>query len=404
MDTRKVVVCSAVLLALSFAFLAGERPAKVLYIPYLTDATASAVLSAAERLVWDHQTGAALAEVPEGRLAELAGLQPIRLDERANDLDFAEALRAWMPEYDGGAPPGRFAVMTPMVLERRGTRPSPAGLTSTPPRAESTCISQGFDATKIWRESGGSWLHYEGGHSNNSGDYYWKESSCDASGGTRSADAVRGGSMGGSLSCSSYYVAGTESWLEYDPDITCAYGAMSASLAFVMKVQMEYGYDFFFCGVSTDGGDHYSGYGYTGTYTSSWYSVQKDLRSWYSLGDLTTRSSFILAMVFVSDSSINSGFGTRLDSILLSTAPPPRVTTMTKQTGPFRFVAKGSGFQSGVRVYIDGTEWPTVQYKSETKVILGGGASLKAAVPRGVAKTFRFVNPDGGSSTYVFSW
>lgn len=280
MGIQKVVVCGTVMLAAALACLAGARPNEILFIPHLTDDAASAVLSASERVVWDHETGAAIAEVPGGRVAELMGLGPIRLTEQVAEVDFAAALRAWMPEYDGGAPAGRFGVMTPMVLERRGERPSVTGLTTTPPRAESTCVSQSFDSTKIWKESGGSWLHYEGGHANNTGDYYWRESTCESSGGARCADAVRGGSLGRSLSCTADYATYTESWLEYDPLITCVYGALSANLSFVMKLQMEYSYDFFFCGVSTDGGSHYSGYGYTGTFTSSWYSVQKDMRSW----------------------------------------------------------------------------------------------------------------------------
>ncbi len=33
-----------------------------------------------------------------------------------------------------------------------------------------------------------------------------------------------------------------------------------------------------------------------------------------------------------------------------------------------------------------------------------GGASLKAVVPKGVTKAFRFVNPDGGEKTVPWSW
>lgn len=87
----------------------------------------------------------------------------------------------------------------------------------------------------------------------------------------------------------------------------------------------------------------------------------------------------------------------------ITVVDPPVVTSMKKVTPPFKLVAMGSKFQSGVKVTIDGVEWTGVVYKSSTKVQLTGGASLKAAVPKGVSKVFRFVNPDGGTGQFVWS-
>lgn len=82
----------------------------------------------------------------------------------------------------------------------------------------------------------------------------------------------------------------------------------------------------------------------------------------------------------------------------------PVVTSMKKVAPPFKFVVAGSNLQSGIRVYIDGVEWNSVVWKKSAKIQITGGASLKAAVPKGVVKTFRFVNPDGGEATTTFSW
>ena len=64
----------------------------------------------------------------------------------------------------------------------------------------------------------------------------------------------------------------------------------------------------------------------------------------------------------------------------------------------------GSNLQSGVKVFINGAEWTNLQWKSTSLLKLKGGGSLKAAVPKGAATTFRFLNPDGGESTLSWSW
>lgn len=82
---------------------------------------------------------------------------------------------------------------------------------------------------------------------------------------------------------------------------------------------------------------------------------------------------------------------------------PPAVSAMKKVSPPFTIVATGSGFQNGIKVYINGTQWPSVLWKNEGKIKLNG-SSLKAAVPKGVATEFRFVNPDGGEATKTWNW
>ncbi len=102
--------------------------------------------------------------------------------------------------------------------------------------------------------------------------------------------------------------------------------------------------------------------------------------------------------------TVTDGLGqTATASQTITIVDPPVIASMVKKSPPFKIVVNGSNLQQGIKVYIDGTEWTGVVYKSSTKIVLTG-STLKTTVPRGVPKTFRFVNPDGGEATTVWSW
>jgi PKD repeat protein len=86
----------------------------------------------------------------------------------------------------------------------------------------------------------------------------------------------------------------------------------------------------------------------------------------------------------------------------LTVTAPPVVSLMKKVAPPFRIVVTGSNLQNGIAVAIDGAAWTSVVWKNTTRVVLKG--ALKSAIPKGVVKTFRFVNPDGGETTMIWSW
>jgi hypothetical protein len=86
----------------------------------------------------------------------------------------------------------------------------------------------------------------------------------------------------------------------------------------------------------------------------------------------------------------------------ITIAIPPVVSFMKKAAPPFRIVVTGSNLQNRIKVDIDGAEWTSVVWKNTTKVVLKG--ALKSAIPKGVVKTFRFVNPDGGETVMTWSW
>jgi hypothetical protein len=92
----------------------------------------------------------------------------------------------------------------------------------------------------------------------------------------------------------------------------------------------------------------------------------------------------------------------RTATVTVSEADPPRVDSFQKKGGPFRIVVRGGNFQAGVRVFLAGAEWPGVVFKGEDRLVLKG-AGLKEQVPRGVPVLFRFLNPDGGETSQIWT-
>ncbi len=385
---------------------------RVVTISHLSPKEAPVVLYAADHLVWDRTTGVAVAEIPAALMPRLGSLVKSGNLRAEAAMGFEDALRAFVPAYQGQrraaqSESHRFAVLEPVELTkppalqlRDAHRPARRSLT----RDESgSCLYQGFETLPIWYEDGGNWWHYQGGQpDNNAGDYYWLDTQCDAFDGAWSADAVLGGTLGVNLPCGATYDYNTDSWLEYAPWITCAYQAPGAELDFYGKVDSEADYDFFYYLVSVDGVNYY-GYSISGDYSDTWYLFSKDLRSWTTLGDLTAYPQFALAFVFQSDDVYNVGFGARVDNISLYTTPIA-IDQVRKVGGPFRLKIYGSGFLPGAWVYIDGAQVPIVKYKGSDLIVAKKGRALKAMVPRGTPVCVTVVNPNGGTTPcYMFT-
>lgn len=83
---------------------------------------------------------------------------------------------------------------------------------------------------------------------------------------------------------------------------------------------------------------------------------------------------------------------------------PPVVSSLRKVSPPFSIVVSGRNFRRGTQVFVDGTPWLALTHESRSEIKLEGGVALKAVVPKGVAHTFRFVNPDGGQAVQTWSW
>lgn len=89
----------------------------------------------------------------------------------------------------------------------------------------------------------------------------------------------------------------------------------------------------------------------------------------------------------------------------LTVVTPPEITSVTTALGPFRLILRGGNFHPDARVYVgeSAAPWPWATVKSAAKIVLKGGASLKAALPKGVPVFLRVVNGDGGEKTVVFT-
>lgn len=90
---------------------------------------------------------------------------------------------------------------------------------------------------------------------------------------------------------------------------------------------------------------------------------------------------------------------------VITVIDPPVITSVHKGSNPFRLIVGGSNFHSQVKALIGGAEWQNVAVKSGSKVILGGGNSLKSLFPKGEGVKVKIINLDDGgeSNEYIFT-
>ncbi len=106
------------------------------------------------------------------------------------------------------------------------------------------------------------------------------------------------------------------------------------------------------------------------------------------------------ATLTVSDTVGNSA---TCSTTVVASVPPPVVASVRKVAPPFTLVVTGSNLQSGISVKVNSSAWSGVIWKSTGKIKVTGGASLKAAVPKGATTLLTFVNPDGGEASTTFT-
>ena len=403
---RHAPVLSAIILTCSVAFLAAQPsgvPSRLVVSNALAGPDVGQLLSASDRMVWDRQSGAVVAEVPEANASSLPeGLAST--SSCAAPGAFAEALKAVLPEFSAEAGAGeRYVTKEPVVLVKptkapnRPERPAPDRSAGQP---EDLCLSENFETIPIWYENGGLWWHYQGGQPDNAvGDYYWLDTTCDAFDGSWGCEAIMGGTYGSNLPCNSTYDYSTDSWLEFAPWITCLSGAPGAYLDFYGKVYTQTGLDYFYYLVSVNGQD-YLGYKISGSLYNTWYNYNQNMRAWAGLGDLTAQPRLALAFVFQSGRDIPqsfTGYGVRLDKISIVTTSMS-ISSVSKLGSPFRLSLTGGGFLPGAWVYINGASVPGVAYKGPSNLKAKGGAALKAMLPLGQPVCITVMNPNGGTT------
>lgn len=338
--TKKTNLAAGLFLFALPVFLWAGSPSKTILVYNLKPKEAHVVVSASERLVWNRDSGLAVAEIPD---AEYARVLPLIKDGRAElkkDEDFQKALAIYLPEYSdkkasGGGYSGNFAVKKPATLVKPAKAVKALRDTGLRNRVEDgNCLSEDFEDSNlpIWYENGGDWWHYSDSHQNDKGDYFWSDQDCDAYSGSWSADSILGGDIGGSLQCGATYDYDTDSWMEYAPWITCVSNSAEGYLDFYTTLETETDYDPFYYLVTVDD-SNYQGYSLSGNWSDAWYWIDQDLRHWYNLGDLSTYPHFGLAFVFQSDDVVNDGFGVRVDRITISTTAMAATATADPSWG-----------------------------------------------------------------------
>lgn len=81
--------------------------------------------------------------------------------------------------------------------------------------------------------------------------------------------------------------------------------------------------------------------------------------------------------------------------------PGPEVYQAFKGTNPFRVILVGFNFQQGVKVKIDGVDWPQVKWKSNERIVIKGDRALKKKFPKCTWTLFTLTNPDCGESSWA---
>jgi PKD repeat protein len=325
---------------------------------------------------------------------------------------------------------GRYLIKVPSEVRR--TPPAPATQPEPGATMQGIVLSEGFEGDPWVR-----WQRYPDATS----QYTWGVTTCAAHSGSRSADAVRDGTVGSSLSCTDGYPLNQDSWMD-DSQCENIQGASEAWLDLYVYLDCQGSSDSF--GVFYAGGDqHLYGYAYSGN-IGSWLHYAFNLRHWYKLGDLTTSSCNKLSLLFESDAAGIQGIGVRVDDITVQTGPLTGLSCSSSASvasGPAPLTVNFTGTvngASGVQTYTwsfgDGTS-ATTQNASHTftsageydvgfrvvdgsnrctshlKVTVTSGgtplaAGVSANVTSGVAPlTVQFTGTaSGGTSPYTYSW
>ena len=137
--------------------------------------------------------------------------------------------------------------------------------------------------------------------------------------------------------------------------------------------------------------------GGSGSYTYTWAFGDGGTAIGATSSHTYTTSGPMVAKVTVTD-----GQSTASATVNVTVLPPPVINAIKKMTSPFRLKVTGSNFHASFRVMIGTTPWTNVAWKNSGKLVIKGGASLKALLPKGVPVAITVINTDdGGTSTAV---
>jgi hypothetical protein len=120
-------------------------------------------------------------------------------------------------------------------------------------------------------------------------------------------------------------------------------------------------------------------------------------------GHLSASQGSLLWSITASDRlAIASLRGAGAQILDLASCLYPEVSAVAKKTNPFGLTVSGRSFQPGLTVNINGTPWTTFTLTGPSKLVLKGGASLKALFPKGTWVRVSITNPGGTSVAFEY--
>ncbi len=144
----------------------------------------------------------------------------------------------------------------------------------------------------------------------------WGKRTCQANSGSYGGWPVGGGTYGSALQCLDGYADDIETWMVYGPlDLS---QVKDGYISIKLWLDIENKYDFVGWGISLDNDTVY-GNAFTG-YSGSWFTDTMDLKSVYTLGNITGQPQVWIAIWFASNPANPHYYeGVAIDDLVLST-------------------------------------------------------------------------------------
>ena len=268
--------------------------------------------------------------------ATLSSAQP----ETMTLTEFAFVLDRELPGLAAGAF-GRYLLKMPIRMEAPDdVRPSPA----TPPASPTTdVLVEGFESGFYPTWTSTRWLRSPAATE----PYTWNGITCDKATGSVSIDAWRGGTSGGAYqaNCTQAYPNNLGLLWTYDSTGVNISGASQAWLEISVAVWTENLQGDSLSILFHDPRDnHWIGFWHAGSWHDPWWRFTYDLKHWIGIGDLARFATNNLAFVFMSDSTVNPGFGARVDDVKISKNATPALTCSATATPTWGAAPLGVSF------------------------------------------------------------
>jgi len=250
--------------------------------------------------------------------AKLVSDAPLPLIQRTEELgvatlvEFANVIAEDVPGSDA-AQQANFIVKLPSVI----TRPDDgAATTDMPPLPVKTINATDYYLFQDFE--GDVWSYWSRGD-NTGGAYKWADKTCNAHWGSYSGDAVRAGTQGSLLGCTSNYPQSVKTWM-YASVCETIGPIWNAWMHLYLNGTIGSGSSDYFA-VYVPAPDTYLwGYRFWGNWPS-WYKLVFNLRQWYYLGDLPQNYCNTLYLYFSSSSATPTGSGPSIDDFRIDYGP-----------------------------------------------------------------------------------